>query len=842
MADAEVRPSAPTALLGPLLRASKLNPPRGRSWTLERERLIRTLERSGDASIVVVSASAGYGKSTLASAWSRRRKQPVAWVNVDRGDNDPIVFLNAIAYALDGIDAVSPELLAELSSPRPRVDEFVLPTLAAELARLAPLTLVLDDAHELTQPRSLSALAFLLAEIPAKSQLALVTREDFDHLHLASRRAAGELVEIRAEALAFDHDETRALASSLEVSLSDEALERLVDRTEGWPAGIALALHAMREHAESVDDLINGDQREIADYLVEVVLSQTPEEQQRFLLATSILKRMSAPVCDAVLETSDSANQLRELERSNSFVIALDETRSWYRYHHLFGELLRAELDRRNPELASVYLARAAEWHEQDGGDPGEAFRCARECGDFERAGRIALGRVDRLSSLGQTETVHLWLLDCSDDEIASDSQLSLAAGWVYGLLGEPDLAQRFVAAAEQGELDGPSADGATSVRVSLANVRSALGIGGIGRMLADSEFVYAAEKKARTRWFLGGARGRGIALLLLGRPEEAIEPLREALVLTGAGPELAHVRLFMASYLALALADAGRWPEARKTAQEARALAMEARFERTMDAALAHTAGATVLVHDGDFDRAAAELATAMLNERLVRGALWLSADMSLRWGEIGFDLGQRPAAREHAGHARAVLEGYPDPGAMVTRLEALEQRIRSASGPGPDTGRDPDAAVPPDAPHDTGDRSPRLPLPRDGEDSSLLDLRQARRDDAVGGRRADGAARPRIVPRLGIPAILAEEIASRPVKGSRAVTVKEYLTPAESQVLAYLPTHLTIEEIGVRLGRSRSTVKTHIAGIYEKLGAGKRSEAVDRARELGLLAGPRE
>ena len=439
----------------------------------------------------------------------------------------------------------------------------------------------------------------------------------------------------------------------------------------------------MREHAgaEGVDERISGTQREIADYLVEVVLAQTPEEQQRFLLATSILRRMAAPVCDAILEASDSGDRLRELERTNSFVIALDDERSWYRYHHLFGELLRAELDRRHPELASVYFARAAEWHEQDGGDPGEAFRCARECGDFERAGRIALGCVDRFLNLGQLETVHLWLLDCSDDEIASDPQLALAAAWVYGFLGEPDRAQRFTAAAERGELDGPSADGATSLRVSLANMRSALGFGGIGQMLADSEFVYAAEKEARTRWFLGGARGRGIATLLLGRPDEAIEPLREALMLTGGRLELAHVRIFIGGYLALAHADAERWTEARETAQEARALAADARLEHTLPAVVAFTAKATVLTHDGNFDHAAGELAAAVSAERLVRGSHWLAADMNLRWGEISFDLGMRRAAQEHADTARAVLHGYPDPGAMVTRLEALEQRIRRAS-----------------------------------------------------------------------------------------------------------------------------------------------------------------
>jgi len=684
VADTAPRASTREAstLLGPLLPASKLEPPRLRPGTLERERLIRTLERSADASIILVSASAGYGKSTLASQWSHARKQPLAWVNLDHGDNDPIVFLNSIAYALDRIDGVSPELLAELSSSTPQIDDFVLPALAAELGRLAPLTLVLDDAHELTQPRSLAVLEFLLDEIPTKSQLILVTREDLD-LPLARRRATGELVEIRAEALALDENETRELASSLGVSLSDAALELLRERTEGWPAGITLALHTMREHAGAtgVEERISGNQREIADYLVEVVVSQTPEEQQQFLLATSILRRMAAPVCDAILEISDSNDRLRELERTNSFVIPLDDERRWYRYHHLFGELLRAELDRRHPELSAVYLSRAAEWHEQDGGDPGEAFRCARECGDFERAGRIALSCVDRFTRLGQLETLRLWLLDCSDDEIASDPQLAVAAGWVYGLVGEADMAQRFTVAAGLGELDVPSADGATSLRVSLANLRSALGVGGIGQMLADSEFVYAAEKEVRTRWFLGGARGRGIAALLLGRPDEAVEPLREALMLTGGRRELAHVRVWVGAYLALALADAERWPEARETAQEAKALVAEARLEHTMDAVLASTARATVLAHDGDFDRAAAELAAAVNAERFVRGALWLSADMSLRWGEIGFDLGMRREAQEHADTARAVLNGYPDPGVMVTRLEALEQRIRSAS-----------------------------------------------------------------------------------------------------------------------------------------------------------------
>ena len=664
------------------VRPSKLEAPRPRVAVVERARLLTQLAAAADSPIVLISASAGYGKSILAAQWSARCERRVTWINVDRGDNDPVVFLSYFAHALNRLAPVAAELFDELSAGAPRIDEIVLPALAVELVRLSPFELILDDLHELSQTRSVAALDFLLKEIPRGSQVMLVTRVD-PELPLARYRVSGDLLEIRADKLAFDAEETRALTASAGALFSERSVELLHERTEGWAAGISLAMHAVDDLAsgDAVVERITGRQRHIADYLIEVVLARETEELREFLLATSVLRRMTASLCDAVLGVPGSADVLRELERSNAFVIALDDHRGWYRYHHLFGELLRAELDRLHPELASVYLARAARWHEQDGGDPEEAFRYAHECGDLQWAARIALASWDALASRGQLETMRLWLLDCTDDEVAADPQLAIAAAWVYGLLGEGEKAQRFAVAAERGDLDVPSADGATSLRSSLAVATTGLGLRGIHQMLAEGEFVYAVEKEpAETRWLIGGCRAIGIANVLLDRPDEAITALLEVLLLTAGRPELAWTRILSLGYLAFAAADTGEWSDARKWAREARALVTEHHLGGIVTAAPVFTAKAMVLAPDGDFERAKPELAAGRRLGHLVRSTRWMNADMSLRWGNISLQLGDRAAAREHADNARAALHGYPDPGTLPARLVQLHERIARA------------------------------------------------------------------------------------------------------------------------------------------------------------------
>ena len=212
----------------------------------------------------------------------------------------------------------------------------------------------------------------------------------------------------------------------------------LCERTEGWAAAIALATLALRGRADAAVTAasLSGNQQQIADYLLEEVLDRQLDHLKRFLLGTSILDHMTAPLCDAVLGTTDAAGSLEDLARSNAFVVSLDDHREWYRYHHLFSDLLRGELKRRHPELLPVYLERAADWCGRHG-SPGEAFAYAHDAGDLAHAGRIALAYRDEFASRGQIETLRLWLDRCTDAEIESDAQLSIAAAWLFGYLGD---------------------------------------------------------------------------------------------------------------------------------------------------------------------------------------------------------------------------------------------------------------------------------------------------------------------------------------------------------------------------------------------------------------------
>jgi LuxR family maltose regulon positive regulatory protein len=659
-------------------RASKFDPAPIRAGALERERLLCLIAGANDAPITLISASAGYGKSTLARQWCKRSQRPVAWINLDSNDNDPIAFLSSIAHALDRLDPVVPELLAELSARRPRIIDFVLPAITLELDRLSPVELVLDDAHQLTDVGTLDVLDLLLDGVRSGTHVTLVTRKEL-HLSLARRRLTGNLVEIRADDLAFDPGEIRELAATHGTELSEDALEVLGDRTEGWPAGIALSFQALTACA-TADDLartISGDQRQIADYLVEVVLDPETEERRRFLLATSVLPELTAQLCDAVVGGTNSAETLAELEAGNSFVIPLDDHRRSYRYHRLFAELLRSELQRSDPDLARECLSRAASWYEQNGGNPGEAFRCALECSDFSLAGRVALASVDEFARRGQLEDMRLWLGDCRDEQIESDPRLALAAASVFTRLGELEKAQRYGAAAEAGDLDAPSADEALSFRSALAGFRIHLAARGVHQMLADAELVCNAEREATSSRFFGASLAAGTARLLLGQPDLAAAELREFRVLSRGRPELVHVRIQSLGYLCFATAETGDWPSARKTAQEAAALSARAGLDHTLPGGIALVARAGVLVHDGDFDRAEAACAGARRVGHLFRGSRWLQADINIRLANISLGLGDRSAALEHVDVSRAALAGYEDPGVLTSRLEELEVRI---------------------------------------------------------------------------------------------------------------------------------------------------------------------
>ena len=638
-----------------------------------RARLARLREAAIRSRLTVVSAPAGYGKSTLVAEWNDLDPRATGWVHLDRGDNDPVVLLFDIARALERLGPPPDRIRDELARERPRIDQMVLPLLGAELDDRGPFVLVLDDAHAVTAEKSLAILAFLADRVPDGSQLLLVTRGE-PGVPLGRVRASGDLVEVGSADLALDAQETQAVAAGNGLDLPEDAAEALRERTEGWAAAVVLAALSLRgrEDAGERAAALSGDQQDIADYLLEEVLKSQPEELATFLLATSILERMTAPLCNAVLLIDNAADSLEALVRSNAFVIPLDDGREWFRYHHLFGDLLRAELKRRHPQLVRDYLVRAAGWCEVHG-RPDEAFAYAHESGDLAQAGRIALANRAGFTQRGQSQTLQLWLDRCTDDQIASDPQLAIAALWALGYQGDEARARRYIAAAEQGPLDLESADGSSSLRSALAYARTAVAPDGITQMLRDAEYVYASETVG-TRWHLGGARVIGMAYVLMGRPQEAMMPLREAL--TGEQPRAG--RVLPLAYLALAARDQGNRRDAHRWAAQAAQVVAEEHLEETMFNAVACTAAAFTSLDRGDHTSAESRLEEVRLLRPLISASRWLDADLALRCADVSFDLGNRTGAAEFAQIAGDALHGYPDAGALPTRLQRTLERIR--------------------------------------------------------------------------------------------------------------------------------------------------------------------
>ncbi len=292
--------------------------------------------------VVLVSAPAGYGKSTLVAQWSDLDPRVSCWVQLAHGDNDPVALLARVVAALERTGPVLDDLLEELSRRTPRIVEVAFPLLAADLGERDPFVLVLDDVHLVTAKRSRSILGFLAEQVPSGSQLVLVGRGDRG-LRLGRIRASGDLVEVGAALLALDTEETRAVAARGGLELSEEAAEALRERTEGWAAAVALATISLRDRDDAATRAagLTGTQQQIADYLLEEVLGRQPGNLTTFLLGTSILDRMTPPLCDAVLGTDDATDSLEALARSNAFVVPLDDRGGWYRYHHLFSDFLR---------------------------------------------------------------------------------------------------------------------------------------------------------------------------------------------------------------------------------------------------------------------------------------------------------------------------------------------------------------------------------------------------------------------------------------------------------------------------------------------------------------------
>ena len=383
--------------------ATKLYIPPPRPKVVLRPHLIERLNEGMPSKLILISASAGFGKTTLVSEWVAGCKQPVAWLSLDEGDNDPARFL---AYFVSALQTIEPNigagLLLALQNPQLPSIEFLLTTLLNELtANSQNFIFVLDDYHVIDSKPIDEALTFLLDYLPPQMHLVIATRED-PHLPIARLRARGQLIELRAADLRFTPDEAADFLNQvMGLNLSEEDITALEARTEGWIAGLQLAALSMQGHQDTASFIssFTGSHHFVLDYLIEEVLQQQSECIQTFLLHTSILDRMCGSLCDAVLLDPSATGQetLENLEHANLFIVPMDNERRWYRYHHLFGELLRKRLDQsassgKEEEGVAEYHIRASQWYEDNCLNL-EAFQHAAAANDIERAIRLMEGK-----------------------------------------------------------------------------------------------------------------------------------------------------------------------------------------------------------------------------------------------------------------------------------------------------------------------------------------------------------------------------------------------------------------------------------------------------------------
>jgi LuxR family maltose regulon positive regulatory protein len=378
--------------------ATKLYAPQPQQGVISRPRLIERLNQGLHRKLTLISASAGFGKTTLLGEWIAGCGRPAAWLSLDERDSDSTRFLAYLLAALQTVEAdIEEGVLGALQSPQPPPTESILTALLNEIAAVEEdFVLVLDDYHVVDAKPIDDALAFLLEHLPPRMHLVIATRED-PQLPLARLRARGQMAELRVADLRFTPSEAAEfLRGVMGLDLSVEDIAALETRTEGWIAGLQLAAISMRGHkdAASFIESFTGSHRFVLDYLVEEVLGQQPESIQTFLLRTSILERLCGPLCDAVLQGPSASGQetLEYLERANMFLIPLDNERRWYRYHHLFAELLRQRLQGSAASLTEDEVAelhvRASRWYE-DNGLESEAIHHALIAQDFERAASL---------------------------------------------------------------------------------------------------------------------------------------------------------------------------------------------------------------------------------------------------------------------------------------------------------------------------------------------------------------------------------------------------------------------------------------------------------------------
>ena len=684
---------------------------------ISRPQLVSRLREAKGHSLVLLTAPAGYAKTSVLAQWAEVDERPFAWVTLDSRDDAPSRLLNRLVEAIDSVSS-----------------------------RGRPFVVVIDEADALRGKGALTALENTIASLPPEGQMALAWRRE-PALPLGRMRANRQVFELGRRDLAMNRAESTALLEAVGVRLRPEDVDRIYALTEGWPAALYLTGLALGEEAEvPVDPAgFGGDDRFVSDYLRDEFLGRPSIARLRFLIRSSILEDLDGQICDEVLERSGSGRVLKELARSNLPVEALNHSDSTYRYQPLFKQMLHAELHRREPELEERLERRASDWyaeHEQFD----EAIDHAIAAGDDQRAGELIWALAGPLVAAGDRGAVREWLDRFSDDKIAGSPQLALCAAHLYMALGEGELGLHWASVAHEGFDDEALED--PDLQADLLMLRATLPQEGIAQMGRDA--TRAAELHAPENPWRGiSCFYAGAACHLGGDLPKARELLEEGARRGAANAPL--VQVLCLTQLTMLHLDRDDLEAALRVSAQAREQLQ--RFELGTYPVMAFTLAASSL--------------------------------MRSRQGRIEEAVADRKQSLELLEH----LAGFPDWYVAETRIFLARASLYL----------DDKAAA-----------------------SALLD------DAAIVADRIDDA-----------PALqrwLSETQAwesSAPGGNGRVM-----LTPAELRTLQFLPSHLSFREIAEESFVSANTVKTQAQAIYRKLDASSRAQAVDHAREHGLLS----
>jgi LuxR family maltose regulon positive regulatory protein len=736
------------------LTAPQPGRPPARPGTIRRLSLIERLAQADSPPIVLLVAPSGFGKTTVLSQWAEQDSHAFAWVPVEEADNDPKVLLSRIAEVLDAVEPIDRRVFDALTSPGSSIAGLVVPRLAsALLSRTSPVTLVLDDVHVLRNSECRAALSMLADHVPRGSRLVLSGQIE-PPLRIARLRAEGRVRQIGPGDLSLTREEASSLLRGAGVVLGEQEVAELHRRTEGWPAGLYLAALYIREGASfgRVAASFGGDDLLVSEYVESEFLSRISGQQRVFLTRTAVLDRMCGPLCDAVLEDAGSAAVLADLARSNLLLVPLDRRGKWYRYHHLFRDMLLAELDRLEPELIPVLRRRAAAWClRNDMPEPALEYFIA--AGDVEAVADLVGKLVLPTYQQGRVTTVQQWFRWLQDrGGIGKHPMAAVLAAVVSAVTGRPAEAERWADIVDHWQFGAAARPDDRLAEAWAALVRAVLCRGGVKQMRADAD-------EAARRFAAAGIKApiatfcRGLARILSGDLDGGDASFADAVVIaTEAGaPEGLAEALSERSLVAIAR---GEWSRAGVLEEQARSTLRQAGIEDSYATTLVRAVAARVALHRGEVQTARQHLVSAQRTRALLTYAFpHMAVQARIELIRVHLALGDLAGARTLMQEVDELLRRRPGLGSLVGEAKALRDRManeRSSSHPGASS-----------------------------------------------------------------------------------------LTAAELRLLPMLSSHLSFGEIGAEMFLSRHTVSSQAISIYRKLGAGSRSQAVTRSRELGLLEG---